>query len=268
MKSLPLFHYQTQGKAGADWITFIPGIGNDLSFWAAHAEILAEDFQVLTFDPWGHNLSPEPPEHCSFQDVADGVIALWNHLGIQQSAVVGLGFGGSVSLSLGLKYPERVSQIAACCCRPRQPDDRHEFWRDRCAKARANGLEKLGDVTVDRWLSEEFRAARPDVDAQLRAMIKRTSVEGYCAYVNAFIEMDFSQELGHIQTPVLLLAAEHDHGGGPVEDMQIMAAQLPNAELKIIQNSGHICNFEAPEQVTQHLKQFFKAGAIQGEKSA
>ena len=256
MTSLPLFNHHVQGKADTAWITFIPGIGNDASFWAVHAEILAEHFQVLTFDPWGHNLSPLPPEPCSFQAIVDGVIALWDHLGIQKSSVVGLGFGGSVSLSLGLAYPQRIEKIVASCCRPRQPDDRHEFWRDRCAKAQANGLDKLGDVTVDRWLSKEFRDTHPEADQQLRAMIKRTTVEGYCAYVNAFIEMDFSNSLGQIQAPVLLLAAEHDHGGGPVEDMQAMAAQLPNAKLEIIQGSGHICNFEAPEQVSQHLTNF------------
>lgn len=173
--------------------------------------------------------------------------------------MVGLGFGGSVSLSIGLKYPARVSQIVACCCRPRQPDDRHEFWRDRCAKARANGLEKLGDVTVDRWLSEKFRAARPDVDAQLRAMIKRTSVEGYCAYVYAFIGNGFFhrnwvtfKRLFYCWRQGMIMAVAQS------EDMQKMAEQLQNAEMKMIQNSGHICNFEAPEQVTQHLKQFLK----------
>ena len=90
-------------------------------------------------------------------------------------------------------------------------------------------------------------------------MIKRTTVEGYCAYVNAFIEMDFSKQLGQLKAPVLLLAAEHDHGGGPVEDMQAMAGQLPNAQLNIIQGSGHICNFEAPDQVATQLKNFFKS---------
>ncbi|OAL78385.1 3-oxoadipate enol-lactonase [Acinetobacter sp. SFB] len=259
MRSFPLFHHQVQGKPDAPWVTFIPGIGNDASFWAVHAEILAADYQVLTFDPWGHNLSPLPPEPCSYQAIVDGVIALWDHLGIEKSSVVGLGFGGSVSLSLGVTYPQRIEKIVACCCRPRQPNDRHDFWRDRCAKARANGLDKLGDITVDRWLSDDFRQLHPEVDQQLRAMIKRTTVEGYCAYVNAFIEMDFSKQLGQITAPVLLLAAEHDHGGGPVEDMQAMAAQLPNAQLNIIQGSGHICNFEAPDQVATQLKNFFKS---------
>ncbi len=267
MTSLPLFHYHTQGKPDASWVTFIPGIGNDMSFWGTHATLLAEKYQVLTFDPWGHHLSPLPPEVCTYQDIVDGVIALWDHLGIPKSSVVGLGFGGSVALSLGISSPSRVEKIIACCCRPRQPDDRHEFWRDRCAKAKLDGLDQLGDITVDRWLSAEFRVLHPEIDQQLRAMIKRTTVEGYCAYVNAFIDMDFSKELSQIEAPVLLLAAEHDHGGGPVEAMQVMAAALPDAQLQIIQGSGHICNFEAPEQVSRHLLNFLYQHDVQGVNS-
>lgn len=256
MTSLPQLNYNVQGADHAPVLTFIPGIGNDLSFWQKHAEILSQVFRVITFDPWGHNLSPLPPEECSFNTILDGVIQLWDHLGVSQSDVVGLGFGGSMSLALGLHYPERVNRIVACCCRPRQPDNRHDFWRQRRDIAKREGLENLGNITVERWLSEDFRHHNPEVDQLLKDMIHRTTVEGYCAYVEAFIEMDFSQQLDQIQQPVLLLAAEHDHGGGPVDDMKLMAEQMPNAKIEIIQGSGHICNFEAPDQLTQHLNTF------------
>ncbi|ENU18819.1 3-oxoadipate enol-lactonase [Acinetobacter bohemicus ANC 3994] len=262
MTSLPQFNYQVIGPETAPVLTFIPGIGNDLHFWEKHAQLMSSNFRVITFDPWGHNHSPLPPESCSFFRILEGVIQLWNHLGVEQSDVVGLGFGGSVSLALGLYFPERVKRIVACCCRPRQPDNRHAFWRQRLDIARRDGLKDLGEITVDRWLSSEFRQTHPKVDQQLRDMIHRTTVEGYCAYVEAFIEMDFSQQLGQIKQPTLLLAAEHDHGGGPVEDMQAMAARMPNAEIAVIQGSGHICNFEAPEQVSQYLTQFLNQPSL------
>jgi len=46
--------------------------------------------------------------------------------------------------------------------------------------------------------------------------------------------------------PTLLVADEHDHGGGPVPAMQAMAAQCPAATLRVIAGVGHICNHEAP----------------------
>ncbi|MCO6056739.1 alpha/beta hydrolase [Pseudomonas sp. MOB-449] len=257
MKTLPTFHHEISGPANAPWLTFIPGIGNDADFWAQQAEALSADFRVLRFDPWGHGHSPAPPMGCRFADIRDGVVQLWDSLGITRSAVVGLGFGGSLALSIGLEYPQRVERIVAFCCRPRQPDDRREFWRERCEAAQVRGIDKLADITVDRWLSAEFRASHPAVDQLLRRMMKGTTLEGYLAYVRAFIEMDFTERFAGLQVPTLLVAGEHDHGGGPVADMRAMAEQTPYATLAVIGGVGHICNHEAPEEVERLLRRFF-----------
>lgn len=258
MKALPTFHHVISGPANAPCLTFIPGIGNDAQFWAEQAASLSAHFRVLRFDPWGHGHSPAPPQDCSFAAIRDGIVQLWDSLGITRSAVVGLGFGGSLALALGLEYPERVTRIAAFCCRPRQPDDRREFWRGRCDAAQTRGMDALSDATVDRWLSIDFRTRHPQVDHLLRAMMKNTTLDGYLAYVRAFIEMDFSERLPQLHVPTLLVAAEHDHGGGPVADMQAMAAQNPHFELQVINGVGHICNHEAPAQVERLLQRFFQ----------
>lgn len=256
MPILPIFHHLTAGPAGAPWITFIPGIGNDASFWRHQAAALSARYQVLCFDPWGHGDSPPPPPGCRFDDIVQGVVQLWDALGIARSAVVGLGFGGSVALALAIDHPTRVERVAAFCCRPRQPDDRRDFWRARGEAARSGGMEALVSATVDRWLRPEVRAAHPEIDRELRAMMRRTSVEGYVAYVNVFAEMDFSARLGQLAVPTLLVAAEHDHGGGPVESMQAMAKQIPGARLEILAGVGHICTHEAPDAASTLLQDF------------
>ena len=256
MTNLPSLHYSVTGRAGRPWVTFIPGIGNDATFWQAQAAFLSADFRVLTFDPWGHGSSAAPPPDCSFDDIWRGVVQLWDLLGITQTSVIGLGFGGSLGLRLGIALPQRVERLIACCCRPRQPDDRRDFWRMRLAAARERGMDGLADVTVDRWLAAAFREQHPDVDQLLRAMMKRTTLEGYIASVGAFIEMDFTQQLPSLTVPTLLLAAEHDHGGGPVAAMREMAVAIPHAELKIIPGSGHICNFEQAGIVNSLIGEF------------
>jgi 3-oxoadipate enol-lactonase len=258
MKQLPKLHAQLRGPADAPVVTFVPGIGNDSSFWADQAARLASDFQVLTFDPWGHGDSPPPPEDCRFQDVVDGLIQLLDAHQIKQTALIGLGFGGSVALATALDYPERITQLIACCCRPRQPDDRRDFWQDRQAKAAEIGMDRIADITVDRWLSDEFRAAHPDIDTTLRTMMKRTTLAGYKAYVGAFIEMDLTDRLTDMQVPTLLIAAEKDHGGGPPDDMRAMAAQILGAHFEMIAGAGHIVNYEAPDALAELLQDFLR----------
>jgi len=254
---LPTFHHSLSGPVDAPCLTFIPGIGNDAEFWAAQAQVMTTHMRVLRFDPWGHGRSPAPPADCNFAIIRDGTVQLWDELGISSSAVVGLGFGGSMALALGLEHPERVTRIAAFCCRSRQPDDRREFWRERSAAAQTIGMNELADKTVDRWLSADFRARHPHVDTLLRVMMKNTTLDGYRAYVQAFIEMDFSARFAQLRVPTLLVAAEHDHGGGPVTDMQAMAAENPAVTLEVIPGVGHICNHEAPEYVAELLQRFF-----------
>jgi 3-oxoadipate enol-lactonase len=187
--------------------------------------------------------------------VLAGIVQLWDESAIPHSHVVGLGFGGSVSLALALIHPDRVDRVVACCCRPRQPDNRRDFWRQRIAAAYQD-MQALGNATVDRWLSEEFRHTHPELDRELRTMIGRTRSEGYQAYVHAFIEMDFEAQLESITRPVMLIAAEHDHGGGPVEAMQAMQQKIPGSLFEVIRDSGHICNYERPERVTELIRGF------------
>jgi 3-oxoadipate enol-lactonase len=253
---LPLFHHHIAGPEDAPWVTFVPGIGNDHLFWEAQARALSDRFRVLTFDPWGHGESPPPPRPCGFDTIVAGLFTMWDYLGIERSSLVGLGFGGSVALAAGLDRPGRIDRIVACCCRPRQPDDRRAFWRDRITKAEEIGMARLGDMTVERWLAPEFRASHPAVDQTLRAMFARTTPEGYRAYVEAFIQMDFAARLPGLRVPTCLVAGEHDHGGGPVDDMAAMVGAIPGSELQVISGAGHIIVAEAPEKLISLLGEF------------
>ena len=78
---------------------------------------------------------------------------------------------------------------------------------------------------------------------------------------DALAEMDFAARLGSIQCPVKLVAAEFDHGGGPVESMREMANQIAGAKFQVIPGSGHICVAEAPDAVTEILADFLSATA-------
>jgi len=252
----PFYAYEALGAANASWVTFVPGIGNDRSFWREPRMEIARTHQTLALDLWGHGDSPPPPKACSFASMVDDIARLWDALGVARSYLVGLGFGGSLSLATAIAHPSRVAGVVAFCCRPRLPDDRREFWRGRRNAAAEIGMAAMADQTVDRWLSEDFKRRLPAVDLRLRTSMKRTSLAGYQACVDAFIEMDFSQRLSGLSCPVQLVAAEFDHGGGPIPDMQAMQREIPGAALTIIHGCGHVCAAEAPDQTSKTITEF------------
>ena len=61
------------------------------------------------------------------------------------------------------------------------------MWHKLRDTVRQNGLESIVEPTVQRWFSEDFKAAHPEVLDQVRSMIRRTTLEGYLGVTAAFL---------------------------------------------------------------------------------
>jgi 3-oxoadipate enol-lactonase len=249
--------YRVDGAAG-DWVTLVPGIGNDHTFWDALVPALADDFRVLRFDPRGHADSDAPPGPYSFDDAVADVTGLWDALGIERSHVVGLGFGGSTAIGLGIGHPDRVASLVPYCCRAVMTDDFAAMWRQRLKLVDEIGMEGLGKATVERWFTEAFRRDNPQIIEAVRRMFLRTTETGFRGFVAAFFGLDYRAGLADIAAPVLLIGGGEDHAGGPREIMAEMAKTIPDARHEVIEGVGHICNIAAPEAFNAAVAAFLR----------
>ncbi len=66
---------------------------------------------------------------------------------------------------------------------------------------------------------------------------------------------DFTLRLSEIKVPCLLLVGEDDTISTPHE-MQTMAEKIPDSELAIISNAGHLPPMENPMQFNEKIVQF------------
>jgi pimeloyl-ACP methyl ester carboxylesterase len=71
------------------------------------------DHRVLLLDLHGHGKSttPRQPDRYLVSEFADDVVALLDHLGIQEAVVGGLSLGANVSYEVALLHPERVRAL-------------------------------------------------------------------------------------------------------------------------------------------------------------
>lgn len=245
--------------ADAPWVSFLPGIANDATFWAAQAAAVEQGYRTLRFDPRGHGDSESTPGDYSFDLTIADLLGLWDALGIASSHVVGLGYGGSMGIGLALQQPQRVRSLLAVACRAVMSEDFRAAWIERSARVRRDGVASFAAPTVARWFSDEFKAANPQVLQRVQAMVERTSTDGYCGYANAFIGLDYVAQLPQLQVPVTFVSGGKDFGGGHPDIMAAMTAAVPGATQVIIPGVGHICNLEAPlafnEVLRVHLAQ-------------
>jgi len=95
--------YAIRGRGSP--LVLIQGVGVGRWGWEPVADRLARRFQVITIDNRGIGASDTPPGRYSTRTMADDVLAVLDHAGIQQASVVGTSLGGMIAQELALAHP-------------------------------------------------------------------------------------------------------------------------------------------------------------------
>jgi 3-oxoadipate enol-lactonase len=251
-------HAEVTGGTGR-WVTLVPGITNDLHLWDELVPVLTPFCRVLRFDARGHGLSRVSSSDYSAADLMADIVGLWDANGIEASHLVGLGFGGSLSIGLAATQPKRVLSLTGVVCRPVLTPEFVKLWTKRADKVAADGIDSIVDDTVARWFTPAFAETNPAAFARVKRMVGGTSVAGYVGHARAFAAIDWSAELPQIRVPTLLVSAAGDPGGGRSDVMQAMADSLPSATHVTIPQAGHICNIENPTAFNTAVGDFLTA---------
>jgi pimeloyl-ACP methyl ester carboxylesterase len=101
----------TEYGAGDAWVVLLHGQLMPRRMQEPLARHLAgEGLHVVTLDLLGHGRSDRPPDPLAYSitDFAEQVIALLDHLGVDQAVVGGTSLGANVSLEVASTAPERV----------------------------------------------------------------------------------------------------------------------------------------------------------------
>ncbi|MGY0069212.1 alpha/beta fold hydrolase [Streptomyces sp. QTS137] len=134
---------------------------------------------------------------------------------------------------------------------------------------RAELVEKGRRATVDLFagIIKRYSFAARDVDPTVarfaERMIESTPIDVVAEYYPAFHEHDKTEALAHFTgLPVLVLAGVHDLIT-PSEHSESIAGLLPDAELVLVPDAGHLVILEHPEVVTDRLADLLvRAGAV------
>jgi len=172
-------------------------------------------------------------------------------------AVAGLSYGGIVAFELWRQAPERVHKMALLNTNPRAASE-----KTRASQQRFVGMAHLGEfreITTD-FLKDTMLHPDHQKDLELREkvlqMAQNIGVQGFVNEVKAQLNRpDSLPDLPSITCDTLVLTGREDMVI-PVEIHQQMAELLPNSELYIIEQCGHLSTMEQPEIVTDALRQW------------
>jgi 3-oxoadipate enol-lactonase len=248
-------NFRVDGE-GERWVTFVTGIANDLTLWDGQVPVLAPRFKVLRYDLRGHGGSEAIPGEYSIDILVRDLRTLLDSLSIAKTNLVGLGLGGAIAQAFAIEHPERVESLMPCCCRAQMVPDFAAMWHKLREAVTRDGLESIVEPTVQRWFSEAFKAAHPDVLEKIRGMIRGTTLEGYLGVTAAFLGLAVEEKLSRIQCPALYVSGAEDHLGGPPALMQKLSEKVKGARHVSVPKAAHIVNIQNPAGFNAVLKEF------------
>lgn len=224
---------------------------------ASHCRILAPDFL-------GHGYSDR--RDCFDRSLVAQtamVLRFLDHLGIEQATMVGHDTGGGVALIMGIEHPDRVKRLVLCnvVAYDSWPIDDmialgNPQWRDKppkeVAEFVASGLPD-GLHNSER-LTAEFREAivAPYSDEEGKISLIRNASALNTNHTTALVDRH-----KNIDAPTLVLWGVHDPWQ-TIRDGERLAAEIPGARLKRLENASHWLQQDAPDAFAEEVLKFIR----------
>ncbi len=171
--------------------------------------------------------------------------------------LAGLSLGAIVAFEIMRRAPERVIALALLNTNPAEPDDTQvAVWREEIQLA-TSGL--FAEFVEDRWIPLLFGASGGSgisLGHVIRGMAHAVGPEGCVRQLAAQIgRPDSWPSLAAIACPAIVIGGRQDTICTPALH-EAIAAAIPDAQLAIVENCGHLSARERPEVVTALLRQW------------
>jgi pimeloyl-ACP methyl ester carboxylesterase len=221
---------------------------------------LKDRYRCISVDWPGHGGTGYREGGFSFYDMADDIVALLEHLGIERALFAGLSQGGMVFMRLALRRPELVAALILMdtSAGPEDPENLPSY--EQMALAVRDGDEEtrrqVGMAAQQILYGKKWLEANPDRAAhELELLLSHDRAGQYLADRAVFDRDDVLSRIGAIEAPALVICGEDDISTPPERSREMQAA-LRNAELVMIPDSGHHSAIEQPEAVTAAIEAF------------
>ena len=237
-------------------VTLLHGFTLSGASWDELVAKMPAGWKWIAPDLRGHGSARTSP--ATMDDCAADLVALWNHLGIERSHVVGYSMGGRLALHVAVRLPERTRSLLTIGAHAGL-DDEARGKRRQADEALAERIEREGvESFLQYWESlpmfAGIRRRGPDFAAWLHRFRTGNNAEGLAASLRgmgAGAMEPLWDELEAIDLPCTFVAGEDD------VPFVLAAARLnetvDRSRIRSVAGSGHSVQFEQPDATASIL---------------
>ncbi len=262
INDLNLF-YEERGDRQAQPILFLHGFPFDHSMWQRQMDALSQTHRCIAPDLRGHGQTTRRSASggnanapVTIEQMADDVIGLLDHLGVERATVCGLSMGGYIAFVLWRRHARRISRLILADTKAGADSEEARQNRYRLAElVKAKGASAAADAMLPRLFAPGNLggpAAR-----HIRQIIERTPPDQIADTLCALAARpDSTGLLDTITVPCLVIVGEHD-AVTPKADAELICRRAPGAQPPVvIPNAGHLSPLENPAAFNQAIAAF------------
>ncbi len=220
--------------------------------WFPFYQAWAKQFRVLVPTHPGFGKSGGFDQIDTIEDMAFHYVELFDALGLDEVILGGVSLGGWIAAEFAVRWPERVKKLWICNAPGMWVDeqpltDLFRYLPDREA------LRRLLFHDPNSFIAREVIKDDPP-EERLLAAYQAMTVLARVIWDRPY-DPKLPLRLPRVKCPTLLLWGEHDRLVPPAYG-EAYRKYLPNAELKILEGSGHLPMFEREAAFVETLARF------------
>jgi pimeloyl-ACP methyl ester carboxylesterase len=222
---------------------------------------LGQYFRTYALDFWGFGESGKQQPTFSVQDFVSMVDQFMDRLGIIQAPLVGHSMGGTVSLSVAIKYPNRVSKIVV-------------IGSPIVGSSLAVLLKLAGYRSIALMVFNTMWALRlglkiagplicsdPNFYQMMDRDLSRTTLESFLLSIASLRKTDIRPRLNNITVPVLGMYGDKDIIVHP-KQWRPLQHGVPCCYIQRYKDAGHFIMLDKPQDFMVTLKYFLDEGFL------
>lgn len=266
-------HYKQYGT-GEPVMILLHGFGASTFSWREVMQPLAEYGTVIAYDRPAFGLTERPMPGDWVGESPYGmdaqvklVIGLMDALGVEKAILVGNSAGGTVATQTALETPDRVVALVEVDAAIYEGGGAPSWVRPLLNTPQMNHLGPLVSRSLAGKPGQDFLLSAwhdpskltPEIQAGYRKPLQMENWDrALWQLTQASGGSDAAERLDEITLPVLVITGDDDRIV-PTELSLRLADELPNAQLVVIQDSGHLPHEEQPQDFIKAVVEFINS---------
>jgi pimeloyl-ACP methyl ester carboxylesterase len=223
-------------------IILIHGLSASSRWWVRNIPALAKHYRVYMIDLPGFGMMRRFRQRFVLDEVADGIVAWMEAIGIKQAHLFGHSMGGYICLRIAANHPELIKCLVLV------------------SPAGIPHVRSVYGYTIP--LLVAFRYFQPSFFYILISDALRAGPLTILRALQDLLTRDIRDCLNDITAPTLLVWGEHDSLVPPVFG-NVLRQEIKHAHLLLLKKAGHVAMFDQSEQFNTAVLRFLSAQAAE-----